>query len=178
MSNHIQLILGGARSGKSRFALSQGDEKNYNRKIFLATALPLDDEMNSRIARHQRERDPVWITLEEPYHLREKLETNSQMTALTVIDCATLWLSNLLCGVGGPILSPPQAEEEIDRLIKIFPNLSGIFRLVTNEVGLGIIPDNLLSRQFCDLQGRLNQKMANIAGEVILMTAGIPRKIK
>jgi adenosylcobinamide kinase/adenosylcobinamide-phosphate guanylyltransferase len=178
MSVHIQLILGGARSGKSRFALSQGDEKNYPRKIFLATALPLDEEMNSRIVRHQKERNPEWITLEEPYLLREKLETNSQPMALMIIDCATLWISNLLCGVGGPALSPPQVEKEIDHLIEYLPNLQGVIRMVTNEVGLGIIPDNLLSRQFCDLQGRLNQKMAYIAEEVIFMTAGISRKIK
>ena len=179
MTSSLQLLLGGARSGKSRYALNQGDESSFERRIFLATAFAGDEEMKTRLERHQAERGDQWTTLEEPYHLAAALEKSGAGTSsLLVIDCATLWISNMLCGMGGKSLSPSEVEKEFEKLIKILPQQKGKIRIVSNEVGLGLVPENLLGRQFRDLQGQFNQTFAAIAGQVILMTAGIPQKIK
>jgi adenosylcobinamide kinase/adenosylcobinamide-phosphate guanylyltransferase len=179
MSPPLQFILGGARSGKSRYALNQGDELTYERRIFLATAFAGDEEMKSRIKRHQAERGDQWTTLEEPYHLVGALEKSSSgENNLLVVDCATLWISNLLCGMGGKELSISEIEKEFEKLIKILPRQKGRIRIVSNEVGLGLVPDNSLGRQFRDLQGQFNQSLAALANQVILMTAGLPQKIK
>src|SRR5277367_5830091 len=106
MAPHIQLILGGARSGKSRFALDQGDEPFFGPLLFLATASAGDDEMKQRIEHHRMGRDKKWQTIEEPYHLVETLRREAvHDKGLLVLDCTTLWISNLLCGMGGKPLS-------------------------------------------------------------------------
>ena len=175
----LQLILGGARSGKSRYALSLGDKSTYERRIFLATAFAGDEEMKKRIERHQAERGDRWTTLEEPYHLVTALEkSNPGANDLLVIDCSTLWISNLLCGMGGKALTVSEIEKEFEKLIKVLPQLKGIIRVVSNEVGLGLVPDNSLGRQFRDLQGKFNQTLAALANQVIFMTAGLPQKLK
>ena len=179
MNPNIQLILGGARSGKSRFALNQGDEEGLEPWVFIATASPGDGEMLERIGRHRAERPEKWRTLEEPYRLVEALAGSAvHGKGLVIVDCSTLWLSNLLCGIGGKALSVPDIEIEISKLGQNLPRLSGNIRIISNEVGLGIVPDHLLGRQFRDLQGFLNQSVASIANQVILLTAGIPQKIK
>ncbi|HTC20298.1 MAG TPA: bifunctional adenosylcobinamide kinase/adenosylcobinamide-phosphate guanylyltransferase [bacterium] len=179
MSAFLQLILGGARSGKSRFALTQGGETGFEPRLFLATASPGDEEMRQRIDRHRSQRGSEWQTLEEPYHLVEALGRSAvHPKGLVIVDCATLWISNLLCGMGGKAKSAVEIEKEFEKLVQIFPLLSGNIRIVSNEVGLGVVPDNLLSRQFRDLQGTFNQSVASIANQVILLTAGIPQKIK
>ncbi len=179
MSASLQLILGGAKSGKSRFALSQGNENLFEPRIFLATASPGDEEMRQRIHRHQSERGSDWQTLEESYQLLEALSRSAiHEKGLVVVDCATLWISNLLCGMGGKVKSVTEIENEFEKLFQILPLLKGSIRFISNEVGLGIVPDNLLSRQFRDLQGIFNQSVASIANQVILLTAGIPQKIK
>jgi adenosylcobinamide kinase/adenosylcobinamide-phosphate guanylyltransferase len=176
---NLQLILGGARSGKSRYALNQGDESTYEHRIFLATAFAGDEEMKNRIKRHQAERGGQWTTLEEPYHLVTALEkSNAGVSDLLVIDCATLWISNLLCGMGGKTLQTSEIEKEFEKLFKILPRRKEKIRFVSNEVGLGLVPDNALGRQFRDLQGQFNQTLAALANQVILMTAGLPQKIK
>ncbi len=179
MTPHIQLILGGAWSGKSRYALSQGDEDSFENRTFLATAFAGDEEMKNRIDRHKTERGAQWKTIEEPYHLvtlLTQLETSRK--GLIVIDCATLWISNLLCGIGGKALSVSEIEKEFESLIKALAHQKGRIRIVSNEVGLGVVPDNPLGRQFRDLQGEFNQLLAAFAGQVILMTAGLHQKIK
>jgi adenosylcobinamide kinase/adenosylcobinamide-phosphate guanylyltransferase len=179
MVTSLQLILGGARSGKSRYALNQGDESTYERRIFLATAFAGDEEMKKRIERHQAERGDQWTTLEEPYHLVAAMEkSSSERNSLLVVDCATLWISNLLCGMGGKGLTSSEIEKEFEKLIKILPRQKGKIRIVSNEVGLGLVPDNPLGRQFRDLQGQFNQTLAALANQVILMTAGLTQKIK
>lgn len=179
MSPNLQLILGGARSGKSHFALTQGNEGLFEPRIFLATALPGDEEMRMRINRHQTERGSEWQTLEEPYHLVDALgRSATQEKGLIIVDCATLWISNLLCGMGGKEKTIQEIESEFERLVQSLSQLRGNIRIISNEVGLGIVPDNLLSRQFRDLQGIFNQSVATIANQVILLTAGIPQKIK
>src|SRR5690242_4566699 len=109
MTSSIQLILGGARSGKSRYALRNSGEFPFTQRIFIATAMPADLEMTERIAHHRKERAAGWKTVEEPYDLEGALRQNAtDENSLVVIDCVTLWLSNLLCGMGGPILDPSQ----------------------------------------------------------------------
>jgi adenosylcobinamide kinase/adenosylcobinamide-phosphate guanylyltransferase len=179
MSATLQLILGGARSGKSRFALAQGDENGFEPRLFLATASAGDEEMRQRILRHRSQRGSEWQTLEEPYLLVEALSRSAiHEKGLVIVDCATFWISNLLCGMGGKTKSTEEIEKEFEKLVQIFPRLKGNIRVVSNEVGLGIVPDNLLSRQFRDLQGTFNQSVASVANQVILLTAGIPQKIK
>ncbi|HVZ80057.1 MAG TPA: bifunctional adenosylcobinamide kinase/adenosylcobinamide-phosphate guanylyltransferase [bacterium] len=175
----LQLILGGARSGKSRFALHQGGEDAFPEKIFLATASAGDEEMSSRIERHKRERPSGWTTLEEPYHLKKALvRSASHEDSLVVVDCVTLWISNLLCGMGGKKLTAAETESEVVALLGALSSLKGNLRIVSNEVGLGLVPDNPLGRQFRDLQGLFNQNVAKAAREVFLITAGIPQKLK
>ena len=179
MASSIQLILGGARSGKSTFAISQGNQKDLDPRVFLATASIGDEEMRDRVQRHRSERDRSWITVEEPYHLTETLSrTATQEKGLVVVDCATLWISNLLCGMGGKVLTAVEAEALVDLFFGSLPSLKGHLRIVSNEVGLGIVPEHPLGRQFRDLQGFFNQRMAKLAQEVFLITAGIPQKLK
>lgn len=179
MALHLQLILGGARSGKSRYALNQGNEPDFQNHFFVATAYAGDKEMKDRIQLHRLERSSFWTTIEEPYHLANALlELDTNEKSLVVLDCATIWISNLLCGMGGSALSVPEIEKELGTLIQLLSRQNGKFRVVSNEVGLGIVPDNSLGRQFRDLQGKFNQSLASLADQVILMTAGIPQKIK
>ncbi len=176
---HIELILGGARSGKSRYALHQGDEDSFHPKVFLATATAHDNEMARRIDRHRGERDPQWQTVEEPYGVLDALLKHSASPrGLLVLDCATLWISNLLCGVGGKKLTPPEIETLFEKLFRVLPELNVNLRIISNEVGLGIVPETSLGREFRDLQGRFNQSAASIAHQVVLLVAGIPVQIK
>ncbi|MCG3112642.1 MAG: bifunctional adenosylcobinamide kinase/adenosylcobinamide-phosphate guanylyltransferase [Candidatus Manganitrophus sp. SB1] len=172
--NRLILILGGARSGKSRFALERGETLGEE-KIFIATARPSDAEMARRIERHRRERPEGWKTLEEPLHLADRLQS-MQGKGVAVIDCLTLWLSNLLTAVG-------EDEEKIlgaiDRLVSVARSVNFSIIAVSNEVGLGIVPtDHSLSRLFRDLSGLLHQRWAAEADEVFWMMAGIAVPIK
>ncbi len=179
MNNNLQLILGGARSGKSRFSLVQGDEALFERRVFLATATAGDEEMKARIEKHRSDRGAEWETHEAPYHLTDALEKlRPTGKTLIVVDCATLWISNLLCGMGGASLSEAEAGRKIDDLIMVLSKTPGTVRIVSNEVGLSIVPDNVLGRQFRDLQGLLNQKLAAQAAQVFFLIAGIPQRIK
>lgn len=179
MASSIQLILGGARSGKSSFALTQGNEKDFDPRIFLATASAGDEEMRDRIQRHRSERDGSWSTVEEPYHLTECLSrAATQEKGVLVVDCVTLWISNLLCGMGGKALTVTETETQIDLFFRSLPSWKGHLRIVSNEVGLGVVPEHPLGRQFRDLQGFFNQRMAKLSQEVFLITAGIPQKLK
>ena len=179
MNSKLQLILGGARSGKSRFSLDQGNEPSFERRIFLATATTNDEEMKIRVRKHQAERGPEWETIEEPYHLAEAFQKlNRSEKTLIVVDCATLWLSNLLCGMGGNSLSTDKIEKKFEGWLDVLSRSQSHTRIVSNEVGLSIVPDNVLGRQFRDLQGLLNQKLASQADEVFFMMAGLAQKLK
>lgn len=173
--SRLILILGGARSGKSRFALERGETLGEE-KIFIATARPSDAEMARRIERHRRERPEGWKTLEEPLHLADRLRSMEGKAEVAVIDCLTLWLSNLLTAVG-------EDEEkilgEIDRLVSVARSVNLSIVAVSNEVGLGVVPtDHSLSRLFRDLSGLLHQRWAAEADEVYWMMAGIAVPIK
>jgi adenosylcobinamide kinase/adenosylcobinamide-phosphate guanylyltransferase len=172
-NSQIILILGGARSGKSQFALSLGG-KMPGQKIFVATAEALDAEMAERIHRHREMRSKEWKTVEEPIHLCDLLAIKSKDGRLILIDCLTLWLSNLL----QKDENSKTIEIQINRLIESLKKTERNVILVSNEVGWGIVPDNPLSRKFRDLTGLMNQKVAETADTVYLVSAGIPVRIK
>lgn len=163
------LILGGARSGKSRYAQTLAEEAPA--RVLIATAEALDDEMAERIRRHRAERAPGWRTREEPLALTQALREEAQAGRIVVVDCLTLWLSNLMLA-GRPV------EHEIADLTAEIGRLSGPALFVSNEVGLGIAPATPLGREFRDWQGRLNQAVAAVCGAVVALTAGEPRLVK
>ncbi|RUT28416.1 bifunctional adenosylcobinamide kinase/adenosylcobinamide-phosphate guanylyltransferase [Paenibacillus zeisoli] len=177
------LITGGARSGKSAFA-ERWCMKHAPSAVYIATAQVYDEEMRERVALHRRQRseaDYAWTTLEEPLRLTELLKElvdSHQAAPMVLVDCLTLWLSNVLLGAGEGSDSTEVVEREIERLVEAVKTYSGQLVLVTNEVGSGIVPEYPLGRQYRDLAGRLNRKMAEISGQVFLVTAGIPVELK
>ncbi|MBI4844848.1 MAG: bifunctional adenosylcobinamide kinase/adenosylcobinamide-phosphate guanylyltransferase [Nitrospirae bacterium] len=172
MKNKIVFITGGARSGKSSFALREAD-KLEGRKAYIATAQALDEEMKGRIRRHKEERGAGWDTFEEPLKVSELLGKIKGEYCVIVLDCLTLWLSNLM-------MADADVNNEIEKFLNALRVTHHASRLliVSNEVGMGIVPENELARRFRDMAGFLNQKAAEIADEVYLVTAGIPIKIK
>lgn len=167
----VTLVLGGARSGKSRYAESliesalSGDR--YEGAAYLATAEPLDAEMAARIDEHRRRRGDAWRTVEAPLDLVAALAAHAESARPVLVDCLTLWLSNVI-GAGR------DAESEATALAGRLRDLSGPVVLVSNEVGLGIVPDNALAREFRDRAGRLNQMVAEMADRVVFVAAGLP----
>ena len=168
----LTLIGGGARSGKSRFALELADSR-FERPGFIATAEAHDDEMKERIRSHQAERGPGWTTLEEPLDLPGALKTAAKTSDGCVVDCLTLWVSNVL-------LSPNHDEDDaIKRLLGQLESWAGPpVILVTNEVGCGIVPENVLARRYRDLAGALNQRVAALADEAYWMAFGVSIDLK
>ena len=170
----VVFVIGGSRSGKTAFALLKAKAASgENGRVYIATAQPLDAEMEDRIEKHRRERGSAWTTCEEPLHLGRAVRAASGSYAVAVIDCLTLWLSNLLCGN----LDVEEAQDDFIDSLRTPGRLLHIF-VVSNEVGMGIVPENDMARQFRDASGRLNQRLAGLADEVYLMAAGIPVKIK
>jgi adenosylcobinamide kinase/adenosylcobinamide-phosphate guanylyltransferase len=167
----ITVIGGGARSGKSRFALDLARQCG-RRLAFIATARGEDGEMADRITRHREERGPEFTTFEESLAIEAIIAAESGQFDALVVDCLTLWLSNLL------FARPERIEIECQRLIASAAKAPARVLLVTNEVGCGIVPENALARRFRDLAGRLNQQAAEAADEVHWMVFGIPLKVK
>lgn len=168
----IVFILGGAKSGKTGFALKKASLLS-GKKAYIATAQALDKEMAERIERHRAERGVLWDTFEEPLKIAEAIKDISNRYQVIIIDCLTLWLSNMMCG-------NLNASEEIERFfdsLRITHHASRLF-IISNEVGMGIVPANELAREFRDYAGAINQYMAEAADEVYLVTAGIPLRIK
>lgn len=174
MSTH--LILGGARSGKSRFAEQLATAANLQ-VIYVATAQVYDDEFATRIQHHQARRPADWQLVEEPHFLASTLERLSKSDNLIIIDCLTLWLAQWICNDCHPPNSSTWAHER-EALISVLQTLSGEIILVSNEVGMGIVPLGKINRDFQDEQGRLNQAVAKIADEVTFVAAGLPMKLK
>ncbi len=164
------LILGGARSGKTTYAL-QACEATKLECIYIATATADDAEMEARIAYHKKERGEHWQLIEEPIALSRVLMKESREGRVILVDCLTLWLSNLLC-------SGRDCTAMSAALVQTVKGCSGSIIFVSNEVGLGIVPDNALAREFRDAQGRLNQKLATICDNVTFIAAGLPLKLK
>ncbi len=163
-------VLGGARSGKSRFAQARAEAWSLD-LVFVATGQPFDNEMIDRITRHQADRGPRWSTIEAPVELATAILEHSRPNRLLLIDCLTLWTSNLL--LGDRDISAASRE-----LTEAISTAQGPLILVANEVGLGIVPDNALARRFRDEAGRINQAVAAIAEEVTFVAAGLPLKMK
>jgi adenosylcobinamide kinase/adenosylcobinamide-phosphate guanylyltransferase len=166
-------ITGGCRSGKSSFALAFAD-RHFKRKIFLATCQAKDSEMQQRVKEHQKARGPDWQTVEVPTALPEALTSNGSNTEVMVIDCLTLWVSNLLAQG----LSQEEILTHTDALTASIAHGSSSVVIVSNEVGTGIVPENRLAREFRDIAGLVNQKVAAFADTVVWVVAGIPVAVK
>lgn len=170
----VALILGGAKSGKSRYGLSLAARYPAPR-LFLATGQAQDAEMAVRIASHQKERGPQWHTREEPLALAATIAGVQEGYGVILVDCLTLWLSNLMLRADK---SAGDLESDCEQLLDALKKTPTPVILVSNEVGLGIVPENSLARQFRDRAGRLHQQLAQIADLVTLVVAGLPLTIK
>jgi adenosylcobinamide kinase/adenosylcobinamide-phosphate guanylyltransferase len=165
----LTLVLGGARSGKSRYAETLIEARGSG--LYLATAEPGDAEMAARIDAHRARRAAAWTTIEEPLELAATLARHSRADRPILVDCLTLWLSNLLLAGRDP-------DAATHGLVEGLTGLAGPVVLVSNEVGLGIVPDNALARRFRDAAGRLNQAVAAVCQQVVLVAAGLPLVLK
>ena len=177
LNQHV-LVLGGARSGKSVFAedltlslAANAAAEHKTKCIYIATAQIWDDEMQTRVATHQSRRTDIWQTVEAPLDLVPALLTHSRIDQPILVDCLTLWLTNLM-----------MAEHDIDgagnAMVYALAQLAGPVIFVSNEVGQGIVPDNKMARDFRDHAGSLHQKIAKSVSEVYFVTAGLPTKLK
>ena len=164
------LILGGARSGKSAYAQSLAEGYSPER-LYLATATPGDDEMAARIARHQADRGHGWTALEEPLEVAAALLKHARAGRVVVVDCLTLWLTNLMLAGRDP-------GPAVTTLAEAIRALAGPVVLVSNEVGMGIVPDHKLGREFRDWQGRANREIGAACDAVIFIAAGLPLQLK
>ncbi|MEQ1451502.1 bifunctional adenosylcobinamide kinase/adenosylcobinamide-phosphate guanylyltransferase [Acinetobacter seifertii] len=168
----LQLILGGARSGKSRLA-EQTAISTQLPVTYVATAQALDPEMQSRIAHHQNQRPVHWALVEEPLFLANALKKIDQANQIILVDCLTLWLTNLL------LLEDQSVQQfECEQLLKVLPTLESEIILVSNETGLGVVPLGEISRRFVDEAGRLHQALGQIADKVVFCVAGFPMILK
>jgi adenosylcobinamide kinase/adenosylcobinamide-phosphate guanylyltransferase len=167
------LVLGGARSGKSAFAQASAEAlaaETGGRLVMVATAQAFDSEMAERIARHREDRGPAWTTLEAPADLADTLD-GFGAGDVVVVDCLTLWLSNLM-------LYERDMAAAAEQLVAVVGRFEGALWLVSNEVGFGIVPDNALARRFRDEAGRLHQALARTADAVVLVVAGLTLRLK
>lgn len=167
------LVIGGCRSGKSSHALRLAQAMGA-RRIFVATCVAHDDEMRSRVARHQLERSPSWQTLEVPVDLADAITAHSPLSTVMLVDCLTLWLSNLLMETQ----DVDRIRQRIDDLAAAVAAAPNALVLVSNEVGAGIVPENRLARLYRDLAGWTNQAVAAVCNRVVWTVAGIPVTIK
>ena len=170
----ITLVTGGARSGKSAFALERARGK-YAHRALVATAVALDEEMRQRILRHQKERGDTFHTLEKPVRLAEAISSSAGKSDVVVVDCLTVWLGNLYHHFNE---SESSIEDCVDRFLAVLDKPPCDLILVTNEVGWGIVPENRLARVFRDRAGRLNRQVAQKARHVYLLCCGIPLALK
>lgn len=168
-------IIGGTRSGKSDFALAKASE-HQGRKAFVATAQARDSEMKERIDAHKRQRGSEWMTYEEPLKIAETLQNIITLYDIIILDCLTLWLSNVM-----------STSEDPKARIHFFTKTLQDFNvsthavslyMISNEVGMGIVPDNKLARTFRDLSGLMNKLVAEVSNQVYLVSAGLPLKLK
>ena len=167
------LILGGARSGKSRYAENLAVKSN-KKLLYIATASVQDDEMLARVEQHKKDRkSQQWITIEEPLSLAQALQENATTDTIILVDCLTMWLNNLLANN-----NKLRLQTELKSLLTCLESLPCEVIFVSNEVGMGIVPMGELTRQFVDESGRLHQQLAQIVDTVVFMVAGLPLFIK
>ena len=167
----IIFVLGGARSGKSRLAERKTLAFAGTEPVYLATAQAFDEEMEERIALHRQRRDDAWRTVDAPHDLADTIASEAKPGRAILIDCLTLWLTNRL-------LADADLDGEGDRLVAALQATRCPMVVVSNEVGLSIVPENALARRFRDEAGRLNQKVAAIADEAWFVAAGLPLRLK
>ena len=167
------LVIGGCRSGKSSHALNLANQIPGH-KIFIATCKPHDKEMEERVLLHKKQRSLTWTTLEVPVHLPEEISKNSQKENVILVDCLTLWISNLMLENN----NQENMDGPIRKLVRSLEEAPCPIILVSNEVGTGIVPENRLARRFRDIAGFTNQNVAACANKVIWMVAGIPVGVK
>ena len=170
--SRLIFVLGGARSGKSSFALQEG--KDQSPRAFLATAEPLDAEMTIRIQKHKRSRGKGWNTFEVPIQLTEWFESDGPNYSSVVVDCLTLWLNNLLRDK----VQARHVPSRVRKLLNAIRSCPTQVVMVSNELGLGLVPGDAVSREFRDAAGRINQLIAAEADEVYFLVSGIPLRIK
>jgi adenosylcobinamide kinase/adenosylcobinamide-phosphate guanylyltransferase len=171
-SKELILVLGGTRSGKSSWAL-QYTETQYRSYLFLATARALDEEMTERIRLHKSSRGPDWQLIEEPVEISEAIRTRCRGVEAVLIDCLTVWLSNVLLEKGDEKIDGYQ-----DDFLETLSAREQTVVVVSNEVGMSVVPESPLGRKFRDLSGQINQKIADMADKVIFLTAGLPMYLK
>jgi adenosylcobinamide kinase/adenosylcobinamide-phosphate guanylyltransferase len=167
------LVTGGCRSGKSRFALDYANQ-HFSRKLYLATSEVLDKEMAVRVEQHRKARGPEWETCEEPIKVVEKIRSYGDKVEVILLDCLTLWLTNLLIKWD----DDRKVMDEVERLAIAVKESPPSLILVTNEVGMGIVPVEPLARRFRDLAGLANQRLAEAVDTVVFMISGIPMFLK
>ncbi len=167
-----ELILGGMRSGKSRLAEQRARESGLP-VAYLATAQAQDDEMRARIAHHRAQRPDHWQVMEEPLALAAALRSHAAADRCVLVDCLTLWLTNLLC-----LEDEARLRQETAALLEVLPGLPGNIVLVSNETGMGVVPLGELTRRYCDEAGRLHQAVAAQCDKVVFMVAGLPLNLK
>ncbi len=178
----LTLVLGGARSGKSSYAQRQVERRGNGQKLlYVATAEAQDEDMLSRIQRHRSERSEIWRTLEEPLDLASALPPVAPLSGIVLIDCITLLVSNLLIKLEAEL--PVEEIEkqilaEIEKILAVYRSGTASWWLVSNEVGLGIVPAYPLGRSYRDALGRVNARLAAEADQVIFMVAGLPLAVK
>ena len=168
----LQLILGGARSGKSRLAEQVAKDSGLS-VVYIATAQALDEEMQQRIQHHQQQRPSHWQLSEEPIFLADQLLQVDQENQLILVDCLTLWLTNLLLAEDTAL-----QQQQTEKLLKVLPQLKSDIILVSNETGLGVVPMGEISRRFVDEAGRLHQALGQLADKVVFCVAGFPMILK
>ncbi len=166
------LILGGARSGKSRLAERLASKSGLP-VIYIATATALDEEMQTRIETHRTHRPDHWLVIEEPIQLAAALNQHAAMGCCILVDCLTLWLTNLLMDEDTTVY-----EREREAILTALPLLQGDIIMVSNEINMGVMPLGELSRVYCDEAGRLHQLLAQTCDRVILTVAGLPLVLK
>ncbi|RIH86274.1 bifunctional adenosylcobinamide kinase/adenosylcobinamide-phosphate guanylyltransferase [Calidithermus roseus] len=176
MEARLILVTGGARAGKSAFAQEEARRLGDGRVSFIATAQALDEEMKERIAAHRAERPREWQTLEEPLNVPAALRQARHEVVL--LDCLSLWVSNLLLREPDPVESSQALRPYVEELLDARRETGKRLLVVTNEVGMGIVPENALARRYRDLLGWANARLAHEAGAVYLMVAGLPLKLK
>lgn len=167
-----ELILGGMRSGKSRLAELHAQESNLP-VTYVATATAQDDEMRQRIEHHQSQRPGHWQLVEESIALAATLQRHAAAGHCVLVDCLTLWLTNLLC-----LDDEARLRQEMDALLEVLPTLPGTIILVSNETGMGVVPLGELTRRYCDEAGRLHQAVAARCNKVVMTVAGLPLVLK
>jgi adenosylcobinamide kinase / adenosylcobinamide-phosphate guanylyltransferase len=175
MGKQLVLILGGARSGKSSFAEKYAHKRGGADVLFVATAQAGDEEMSTRIALHRASRPNEWKTLETPHEIGRALQT-APRTRVVLIDCATLWVSNVL--LANELAASETMTRQVDELLGWYRSAECDLIIVSNEVGMGLVPENALGRAYRDLLGLMNRKLAEQADLVLLLVAGMPIDIK